>query len=113
MNRTWDALDWGSVRIAETGRMLRIVHAAYPIIDAEGDRVVSAPAATWDRNLWQILFDRPRFGTLDLGKAVLDIEAFAGRIEGADHRPSPQIVAATLGDRAGMVGAAALARAAR
>jgi hypothetical protein len=37
MNRTWDALDWGSVRLAEQGRMLRIVHSAYPIIDAEGD----------------------------------------------------------------------------
>src|SRR5262245_51039951 len=30
--------------------------------DAEGDRVIAAPAAVWDRNLGQILFDRPRFG---------------------------------------------------
>jgi Cellulose synthase subunit D len=37
MNRIWDALEWGSVGIAESGRMLRIVHSAYPIIDAEGD----------------------------------------------------------------------------
>ncbi|HEX8199443.1 MAG TPA: hypothetical protein VF590_03070 [Isosphaeraceae bacterium] len=42
--------------------------------DRQGDRVLAAPGATWDRNLWQILFDRPRFGTLDLGAAALDVE---------------------------------------
>ena len=42
--------------------------------DREGDRVVVASRATWDRNLWQILFDRPRFGTLVLDGADLDIE---------------------------------------
>ncbi len=54
-------------------------------------------------------------GLIELGELLLEPvrRAFAGRIEGADHRPSPQIVAATLGERAGMIGAAALARAAR
>lgn len=54
-------------------------------------------------------------GLIDLGERLLDPvrHAFAGRIEGADLRPSPDIVAATLGDRAGMIGAAALARAER
>ena len=42
--------------------------------DREGDRVVAASRATWDRNLWQILFDRPRFGTLVLDGADLDLE---------------------------------------
>lgn len=53
-------------------------------------------------------------GLIELGEILLEPvrRSFAGRIEGADHRPSPQIVAAMLGDRAGMVGAAALARAA-
>ncbi|MHC5537115.1 AsmA family protein, partial [Singulisphaera rosea] len=42
--------------------------------DAQGDRVVDASTATWDRNLRQILFDRPRYGTLTLDRAVLDVE---------------------------------------
>ncbi len=54
-------------------------------------------------------------GLIDLGERLLDPvrHAFAGRIEGAALRPAPDIVAATLGDRAGMIGAAALARAER
>ena len=42
--------------------------------DAQGDAVISAPRATLDRTLWQLLFDRPRFGTLLLDRAALDIE---------------------------------------
>jgi glucokinase len=34
---------------------------------------------------------------------------FLGHIEGATHRPTPEIVAATLGERAGVIGAAILA----
>lgn len=37
-------------------------------------------------------------------------ESFAGRIEGTAHRPTPPIVVAELGDAAGTVGAAMLAR---
>ncbi len=42
--------------------------------DAQGDAVISAPRATLDRTLGQLLFDRPRFGTLLLDRATLDIE---------------------------------------
>lgn len=38
---------------------------------------------------------------------------FDGRVEGSEHRPRVDIVAAELGERAGMIGAAALARARR
>ncbi len=46
----------------------------FVLIDPRGDRVVVAPQARWDRNLWQILFERPRYGTLRLDRANLDIE---------------------------------------
>ena len=42
--------------------------------DPEGDRVIVAPQAHWDRNLRQILFDRPRYGTLLLDHAHLNVE---------------------------------------
>jgi len=42
--------------------------------DANGDHVIAAPRGTWDRNLWQILFERPRLGTLRLDQAVVDAE---------------------------------------
>jgi translocation and assembly module TamB len=46
----------------------------FTIIDPQGDRVVSAARATWDRDLGHILFDRPRYGTLTLDDAVVDVE---------------------------------------
>lgn len=46
----------------------------FALRDAEGEHVVQAPAATWDRTLGQILVDRPRLGTLTLNNAALDIE---------------------------------------
>jgi glucokinase len=51
-------------------------------------------------------------GLVDLGERLLDPlrRAFAGRIEGAAHRPAVPIVPAQLGELAGVVGAAALAR---
>jgi glucokinase len=51
-------------------------------------------------------------GLIELGDLLLErVRArFAGRIEGAQFRPSPDIVAAALGERAGIIGAAALAR---
>ncbi|WP_422927098.1 hypothetical protein [Singulisphaera sp. PoT] len=36
--------------------------------------VVACSTATWDRNLWQILFDRPRYGTLHLDHPDLRVE---------------------------------------
>src|SRR5437764_1304767 len=44
------------------------------LIDRDGVRVVEAPVGTWDRNLWQALFDGPRLGTLALDRVVLNIE---------------------------------------
>jgi translocation and assembly module TamB len=49
--------------------------------DAQGDVLVNAPRASLDRSLIQLLFDRPRFGTLRLERAALDIE----------HRPDGTI----------------------
>jgi translocation and assembly module TamB len=42
--------------------------------DHQGDAVVTAPTAVWDRSLWQALFERPRYGTLRLPAASLDVE---------------------------------------
>jgi glucokinase len=51
-------------------------------------------------------------GLVELGDTLLDPvrAAFAGRLEGSAHRPPVPIVAGELGDAAGVVGAAALAR---
>jgi glucokinase len=51
-------------------------------------------------------------GLVDLGDLLLDPlrTAFADRIEGAPHRPAVPIIPAVLGDQAGVIGAAALAR---
>ncbi|MBX6315451.1 MAG: hypothetical protein IRY99_21445, partial [Isosphaeraceae bacterium] len=46
----------------------------FAIRDPQGDRVVAAPRALWDRDLGRILFDRPRYGTLTLEGATLDVE---------------------------------------
>ena len=42
--------------------------------DAQGEAVLAAPKATWDRNLFQILFARPNLGTLRLDRAEIDAE---------------------------------------
>jgi translocation and assembly module TamB len=39
----------------------------------EGKAVVSAPSAVWDRGLWRLLTDRPRYGTITLVGASCDI----------------------------------------
>lgn len=51
-------------------------------------------------------------GLVELGDLLLDPirDAFGSHLEGAPYRPEVPIVAAELGDRAGVVGAAALAR---
>jgi glucokinase len=51
-------------------------------------------------------------GLVQLGDLLLDPirDAFGSHLEGAAYRPPVPIVAAALGDRAGVVGAAALAR---
>jgi len=100
------------------------VMTGFRLIDPEGDRVVDSPRATWDRGLWRILTDRPRYGTLALGRAALDIErhpdgrvdlyealrpilkanrqfALAIRIEGGTLRVrAPGLVAPVAADRA-------------
>ncbi|MDB5351066.1 MAG: hypothetical protein JWN86_2313 [Planctomycetota bacterium] len=42
--------------------------------DAQGEKVVDCQQAVWDRNLFQALFKRPRYGKLSLPGAILDIE---------------------------------------
>jgi glucokinase len=51
-------------------------------------------------------------GLVELGDALLEPlrASFAGHLEGSDYRPEVPIVAGELGDVAGVVGAAALAR---
>lgn len=51
-------------------------------------------------------------GVADAGDLLLDpaTESFAAHVIGRGHRPSPTVVAAVLGNDAGVVGAAALAR---
>ncbi len=44
------------------------------ILDDEGDVILSAPRAVWDRNLFQAIFGRPRLGTLSLEKGTIDVE---------------------------------------
>ncbi len=54
----------------------------FTIIDAEGEPVVRSRVAEWDRNLFQILFDRPHYGSLTLNEAALDVERAAdGRVD--------------------------------
>ncbi len=42
--------------------------------DPDGKAVVSSPTATLDRSLWELLTDRPDYGTLTLHGATVDIE---------------------------------------
>lgn len=46
----------------------------FTLIDPQGDTVLKAVRAVWDRPLGRILFDRPRYGTLTLLGAQLDVE---------------------------------------
>jgi translocation and assembly module TamB len=47
---------------------------AVTLVDREQTRVIAADYARSDRTLWQLLFARPRFGTLVLERAALDLE---------------------------------------
>jgi translocation and assembly module TamB len=62
---------WTSLRFSWFGPM-RLTGLV--LRDAEGDEVVAAPRATVDRNLFQLLFDRPRYGTLMLEGGALDVQ---------------------------------------
>ena len=46
----------------------------FTLIDPQGDQVVKASKATWDRNLMQILVDKLHPGTLRLENATIDAE---------------------------------------
>jgi hypothetical protein len=46
----------------------------FTLRDAQGEAVVAAPTALWDRSLGQILFDRPRYGRVSLHQFRLDID---------------------------------------
>lgn len=55
---------------------------AFTLVDAQGDRVVVASRAVWDRNLWQALFGQPKLGTLRLEQSEIDLERLAdGKID--------------------------------
>lgn len=49
----------------------------FVIRDKAGGAVISAPEALWDRTLWQAITQRPRYGTLRLPGAALDIDRSA------------------------------------
>ena len=54
----------------------------FTLVDAQGDRVVVAPRAVWDRNLRQVLFEQPKLGTLRLERAEIDAERLAdGKVD--------------------------------
>jgi len=50
--------------------------------DAQGDRLLAAPRATFGWNLWQVLVSRPKSADLTIQHGDLDIERFAdGRVD--------------------------------
>lgn len=53
---------WGSTRI--TG---------FALFDPRQKRVLHADTLVWDRNLWRLLTDRPRYGSFYFGEAKFDI----------------------------------------
>jgi translocation and assembly module TamB len=64
-------LAWESLRVSWFGP----AHLTGVVLrDAQGDPVVAAPRATLDRTLGRLLFDRPRFGTLVLDRAAVEID---------------------------------------
>ena len=72
----------GSLHLSWFGdtRMSRV-----KLFDPKGHCVVDAPHASLDRSVWQLLFDRPDYGTLTLHEAAVDIERRAdGSIDLAD-----------------------------
>jgi hypothetical protein len=46
----------------------------FVLFNDQGQPVVSTREAVLDRSLWQLLTDRPRYGTLDLGPASVKVE---------------------------------------
>ena len=46
----------------------------FVLYDPRGKPVVSSPSVIWERNLAQLLFDRPRYGIVHLLKAKVDVE---------------------------------------
>jgi translocation and assembly module TamB len=64
-------LTWETLRVSWFGP----AHLTGVVLrDAQGDPVVAAPRATLDRSLGRLLFDRPRFGTLVLDRAAVEID---------------------------------------
>src|SRR5690349_7261003 len=62
---------WAALRLSWFGptRLTGVV-----LRDAQGDPVIAAPRATLDRTLIQLLFHRPRFGTLVLQNGTVDVQ---------------------------------------
>ena len=113
-----------------TGRIVEL--AGGEVDDVRGEHVTRAAAegddqarAVMARHAWWVAlglanltaaFDPEMFvlggGLVVAGQALLAPvrEAFAGLVEGGGHRPAVDIAAATLGEKAGAIGAALLAR---
>ena len=126
-------LGWLGREAAVAGQAARVVELAGGDPEAvRGEHVTRAAAegdaqalAVMDRFGWWVglglanlanTFDPARFvlggGLVEAGDVLMVPvrRAFAELLEGVDHRPAVDIVAATLGERAGAIGAADLAR---
>jgi len=126
-------LGWLGREVAVAGQAARVVQLAGGDPEAvRGEHVTRAAAegdaqalAVMDRFAWWVAlglanlantFDPARFvlggGLVEAGPLLLDPVSrhFLDLVEAATHRPPIDIVAATLGERAGAIGAADLAR---
>ena len=75
-NRTLapSSVEFGALRLS----WLRPTEISNVVLhDAQGDRLLGAPRATFGWNLWQILVTRPEAATLTIPQGDLDIERFA------------------------------------
>ena len=68
------SVEFGAVRLSwfEPTEISNIV-----LHDAQGDRLLAAPRATFGWNLWEILVSRPKEAGLTIQRGDLDIERFA------------------------------------
>lgn len=64
-------IDFATVRVSWFGTT-RLT--GFVLRDADGEKVLEAPAVRWDRNLGQILFQRPRLGTIDCNRARMAVD---------------------------------------
>ncbi len=51
-----------------------IVAEGLVLKEADGEAILAAPSAVWDRGLWHLLTDRPHYGTVTLDGAKIELE---------------------------------------